>query len=426
MKWDTLKIDKVCLQSKLRNPGKNPKEPFLYIDLSSIDRSYKKIKSAHKLIGSEAPKQARNIIREGDILVSTVRPNQNSVAIVPRKFDGQIASTCFCVLRPITAAIEKKFLFYFTTTLEFIDILESKADPSNFSAVSEADVREINLPLPGLSEQVRIVKILEKADFLRMKCTEAIEKTARILPALFYNKFGDPTTNPKRWPTKLLGEVTVGKPQYGPRSRTIDWTDGVPRLIRITDITKDGHLQESEFVTLDLDNWTPFQLSLGDFLFAWSGTVGKTYMYRQKDGFCIYDKFFIRFKVDQSQVLPEYMFALTQTEFYRNWVKVRKTESPLPKISDQEFSSLPVPCPPIQLQEEFAKKFEVLACVRESQTKLKIRIKHLFDLLLKTAFSGDLTAQWRDTHIKELYLELQEQKKALENQSLSTNFSNLV
>lgn len=423
MKWDSIKIDEVCLQSRVRDPRINPKEPFLYIDLSSIDRSQKIIKSTHKLIGSEAPNQARNEIREGDILVSTVRPNQNSVAIVPQNLDGQIASTQFCVLRPNTSVIERKFLFYYTTTQEFVRILAGKSRRSSFSTT---DVNEMELPLPGLSEQARIVKIIDQAELLRVKCTEAIENAARILPVLFYNNFGDPATNPKRWPTKLLGEVTVGSPQYGPNSSPIDWTHGAPRLIRIIDITDDGYLKKTRFVTLDWDNWTQFQLSPGDLLFSGSGTKGKTYWYRSQDGLCVYDNYFVRFKIDQSHVLAGYLFALTQTEYYKNWVEARKTVSPLPKIMSQEIASLPVPCPPIPLQEHFAKKLEVFACVRKNQIDLKNRIMQLYNLLLRNAFSGELTAKWRDIHIKELDFEIQEQKKAIENQSTSTKFSSSV
>ena len=91
------------LVSKVKkwNPSKScQKEPFNYIDLSSIDQIEKQIVSVTRIFPNKAPSRARQIIREGDILVSTVRPNLNGVAYVPRKYNGATASTGFCVLRP--------------------------------------------------------------------------------------------------------------------------------------------------------------------------------------------------------------------------------------------------------------------------------------------------------------------------------------
>ncbi len=88
----------------MRDPRKKPDKSFMYVDIASIDRSLKVITSKSEILGADAPSRARKEIREGDILVSTVRPNLNTVAMVPTELDGQIASTGFCVLRPKDAA----------------------------------------------------------------------------------------------------------------------------------------------------------------------------------------------------------------------------------------------------------------------------------------------------------------------------------
>ncbi len=53
---------------------------------------------------------------------------------------------------------------------------------AHYPAVSDGDIKEIELPLPTLTEQRRIVEILDQADALRKKRAEADAKAARILP----------------------------------------------------------------------------------------------------------------------------------------------------------------------------------------------------------------------------------------------------
>ena len=166
------------------------------------------------LLGTGAPSRARKVIRKDDVLVSTVRPNLNAVAMVPACLDGQIASTGFCVLRPNRGCVEPRYLFYWTITSTFVDASTSRVRGANYPAVSDRDVKEVAIPLPPLAEQRRIVEILDQADRLRRLRAEADAKANRILPALFIRMFGDPATNPMKWPRvrfrDLLSDIDSG------------------------------------------------------------------------------------------------------------------------------------------------------------------------------------------------------------------------
>ena len=162
--WNSLQIGKVCQPTRMRDPRRESDGSFLYVDISSIDRDLKIITNNPEIIGAEAPSRARKVIRTGDILVSTVRPNLNAVAIVPADLDNQIASTGFCVLRPKPEAIDGKYLFYYSLTAGFVETLSVKVRGAHYPAVSDRDVKEVELPLPPVSEQQRIVEILDQAN----------------------------------------------------------------------------------------------------------------------------------------------------------------------------------------------------------------------------------------------------------------------
>src|SRR5580700_9339079 len=99
MTWLRPTIGELCETTTQRDPSMRPDEEFAYIDISSLDKDSKTIVRPSRLLGNDAPSRARKEIKAEDILVSTVRPNLNAVALVPPELDGQIASTGFCVLR---------------------------------------------------------------------------------------------------------------------------------------------------------------------------------------------------------------------------------------------------------------------------------------------------------------------------------------
>ena len=78
---------------------------------------------------------------------------------------------------------------------------------STFSAISQKNLKSLQIPLPPLNEQRRIVNILNRAAKIERLRKQAQERLQEFIPALFIKMFGDPADNPMRWPCSLLGEV---------------------------------------------------------------------------------------------------------------------------------------------------------------------------------------------------------------------------
>ena len=156
--------------------------------------------------------------------------------------------------------------------------------------------------------------------------------------------------------------------------------------MRVSDITDDGRLEDDGAVGLDSDNWVPYKLSSGDILFAGTGMVGKTYLYQPRDGLCVYDNSLIRFRLNCDRVSPWYLFVLTQTAYYRNWIEQHK-QGVVPNISPKRYSSFRVPCPPISLQKDFTVKVKRLMGIRKERNVASGKTQQLLDALLYRAFA---------------------------------------
>src|SRR3989344_8747637 len=76
------------------------KEEYIKREVNSVFSDFKKNKYDFKKgLGKEAPSRAKQLVKDKDILISTVRPNLNAVAIVPKELDNQICSTGYCIIR---------------------------------------------------------------------------------------------------------------------------------------------------------------------------------------------------------------------------------------------------------------------------------------------------------------------------------------
>src|SRR5687767_1751745 len=97
--WANIRLGDVCEPVSQRGPGTD-RETFRYIDLGAIDNKTKRVADAGVIPVAAAPSRAKQVVRAGDIVFSTVRVYLENIAEVPDALNGEIASTAFCVLRP--------------------------------------------------------------------------------------------------------------------------------------------------------------------------------------------------------------------------------------------------------------------------------------------------------------------------------------
>ena len=148
--WPVKTLGEMCDDVQRLDPSKTKSEVFTYVDLSSIDQKSKSVSGARVVSVKEAPGRARQLVRKNDVLVSTVRPNLNAVALIGDSLDGAIASTGFCVLRPIQNIIDSRLVFAWIRSQRFIDELSSKATGTSYPAVTDNVVKSLEMPVPPL------------------------------------------------------------------------------------------------------------------------------------------------------------------------------------------------------------------------------------------------------------------------------------
>lgn len=154
---------------------------FNYIDIASIDNITKTIVNTKLILGQDAPSRARQLVKHKDVLISTVRPNLNAVALVSKLADNQVCSTGFCILRADNKTFIPEYLFYTSKTNSFINSLVNRCTGANYPAVSCSDVKSLKIPLPPLALQQKFASIVEQVE----KMKENVRKTKTSSEELF-------------------------------------------------------------------------------------------------------------------------------------------------------------------------------------------------------------------------------------------------
>jgi hypothetical protein len=164
-------------------------ESFLYIDISSINGEREiEIDKLQRFCFPDAPSRAQRLVIPGDILVSTVRPLQKSITVVPQTDQVFVTSSGVAVLKPknnssrnmINAII---YGDYFTQSMQ------SKSTGSSYPAIKPRDIQEFKIPDPTALQNInivnQIVSVMEMITVLRQEISELMNLKNALLREIF-------------------------------------------------------------------------------------------------------------------------------------------------------------------------------------------------------------------------------------------------
>jgi len=287
--------------------------------------------------------------------------------------------------------IHAKFLYHWLRRHR--PYLESLGNGATFKEVSKAVVSRIEIALPPLPDQRRIADVLDRTEALRAKRRATLGQLDTLTQFIFLEMFGDPATNPKGWSVAPLAELCTIAGEYGAGVASKEYDPGLPRYVRITDVTGSGDLNEDAVSPAGAKRlWEGYLLSPGDVLFARSGaTVGKTYIHRQSHGSCVFAGYLIRFRPRAELLLPEFLFQYTRMPAYRQWVTARQRVVAQPNINARQYGQdLQIPLPPMALQGAFADRIAAIETLKGTQRASLAELDTLFASLQHRAFRGEL------------------------------------
>ena len=372
--WQMVSLRRIMQEIERGDPTTLYQATFNYIDIASVDNEAKTISTELSRESRDAPIRARQLVQAGDVVVSTVRPRLNAVALIPTNLENAVASTGFCVLRPKNEILLSDYLFLFCTTPTFINQLAARERGASYPAVTDEDVLGTKIPLPPLSEQRRIVKILNEARDIRSLRQQADDLTTQLFPAIFNEMFGDSADGRGKFETYALKELLNVKSGS---------------MLTASNMAKDGSFPVYGGNGIngyhDQFMFAESRVVIGR-VGAYCGVVHLTKPFSWITDNALY--------VNEIKTELEVVYLAAALE--RAKLNRYSSRGGQPLISAGRIYPVRIPVPPLEVQREFVERVKVV-----NELDLGESYYHnLHSSLLAYAFSGELTADWRSQNLE--------------------------
>ncbi|HEY8912933.1 restriction endonuclease subunit S [Lacisediminihabitans sp.] len=359
---------------------------FVFIDLGSVDAVTKLVAFPKRILVSAAPARARQRLRSGDVLVSTVRPGLNGVASVSPPLEGAMASTAFSVLRPRPELVDDRYLFHWVQAPSFVAEMTRLATGGGTPVVSDLQVRASSIPVPPLPDQRRMAAVLDQSDQLRHERRSAIALLDELVDALLLDllestervgRLGDliESATPGS-PVKSGAEVAV------PLIRGSNILEGELDLPGLGVPDRDVHgLDPADPDSAELNR---FLVRNGDVLFCRTGsatTLAKAAVFRGDAA--AYGAPLLRLRplvADAGDFLAAYL----------NGAQGKTSLRSLGSITAKSLVSMPTPIPTASALTEFSGRLHDIRLARASERLQSARLDELQTSLQFRAFNGRL------------------------------------
>jgi type I restriction enzyme S subunit len=279
--------------------------------------------------------------------------------------------------------LDASFLFWWLKCNR--DQLELLGNGATFKEVSKAVVERIEIPLPPLDEQKRIAAIFDQAEELRRKRQRTIDGLHKLGQALFYEMFGDPNANDKKWPSIPVGQVTdcivPGRDKPKSFSGDIPW------------------ITTAEIVHLGLTSYSNAKIALShdevrevrakivptnSVIMTCVGDLGKVSIAQVP---MVINQQLHSFQC-RSGIDP--FFLMYMLSHRQSWMAQMATQTTLPYMNKTVCNSVPILLPPIILQKEFSTKLSQLLHLRKMMLSARDSLHGMIAPLQRRAFKGEL------------------------------------
>jgi len=288
--------------------------------------------------------------------------------------------------------LSEKYLFWWFKTIANLIIRNGRG--ATVKGVNLPFLNKLEIPIPSLAEQSRIVSVLDKADALRRKRKEAMKLLDEYVQAVFLEMFGDPVTNPRGWPRRELAEISNAKGQNGFFAKKDQLSPNGTPIVWIGDIIDQEYVNFSNLrrVISSEKEKAKYTLIYGDALFCRSSLntegIGKcSIVPRLLPETTIFECHIIRVPLNLELVLPEFFRDFAKTAYYRHQIMKNANTATMTTIAQDGVMKTEVLVPPMDMQMKYV---QACASVGQLKSSMKQQVRELdnqFNALIQKSFA---------------------------------------
>lgn len=313
-------------------------------------------------------------------------------------FEGAFSTSTDCFvtkLKHTHSQTNIKFLYYFLKANK--SILERGFRGAAIKHLSKSYLESVEVDIPNIEEQNRIVTILDKVEKLIEKRSINILKLDDMLLSHYNNLFGSKNPDFTNWKTVELQEYRSekkGSMRTGPFGSSL---------------THDKFREEGEVAVLGIDNvvdnvfrWNKnrfiskeeyqklktFKVYSKDVLISIMGTVGRSAIVPEDIGLSINTKHLVAITLDEKKCNPYYLsYSIHSNPYIKQQISARSRGAVMDALNLSIIKQLKIKDVPIDLQNDFEHSYKKIQAIKSKLLDFTL----LTDNLLKSLFNQYLS-----------------------------------
>ncbi|MDE5851113.1 MAG: restriction endonuclease subunit S [Muribaculaceae bacterium] len=396
--WEYKRLGDVCFPKKAigrANAIYSAEDEISYFDISSIDNQTKQATSYTTITFGNAPSRAQQIIENGDILYSLVRPNLKNIALLKTNATNKVGTSGFCILRG--KDVLPHYILYFVLSARFTDYILTRATGASYPAVTEYDVRSASVPIPPMKIQEQIVAELDKLNEMIAIRKEQLKEFDNLAQSLFYATFGDPITNAKGWPiSKLKSLASLITNGTTPKGGQAVYVDSGITFFRSQNVWRNKIIMD-DIAYLDENTNASMKSSMlkhNDILITKTGRIntensslGRSALFEGEDYTANINGHVYLVRLNEG-MCPRFVLSILLSPSFHDLIrKVCVGAIDKRQLNLTHIEQFPIITPPLELQERFVAQIELIekqkeaieASIVELQTLLDSRMDYWFN-----------------------------------------------
>jgi type I restriction enzyme S subunit len=341
-------------------------------------------------------------VEKGDFIYSRLFACRGAFGVISEELDGCYVSSEFPMFLPVPGMVDFDFLRYWfqlPTVIALVDEDCSGSTPLTRNRFKEQFFLALEIPLPPLAEQRRIVARIEE---LAAKIEEARELRqqaqgeAEVLLGCAVSRL----CCSSNWATMTVGELVGVDSLRNGRSVKPTGDYGEVRCLTLSAV-RGGRidLRDSKVVPMTREEAEPFLVNKGDvFVVRGNGSknlCGMAGLVSEDTDSVIFPDLFIRIPIPVQVMLPEFFVAVWNSATTREVIEDKaKTTSGIWKINQGHIISTVIQVPPLSEQRRIVADLDDLQkqadALKVLQAETSTELAALMPSILDKAFRGEM------------------------------------
>lgn len=413
--WDFKRIKNVATHNdEALDDRTDPDFEIDYVDISSVTLT-NGIEKTESMPFEKAPSRARRKVKDGDIIVSTVRTYLKAIAPIIEPPENMIVSTGFAVIRP-KENLHSGFAGYLLQSNGFVGEVVAKSVGVSYPAINASDLVRIPAVEPPLDEQQAIARFLDfktaKIDALIAKKKSLLDKLAEKRTALISHavtKGLDPSVPMKDSGVAWLGNVpahwkvipikfSLDMPiTDGPHSTPQFYDDGIP-FISAESVKNDrldfsrmrGYISEDDHAIFS----KKYKPKFGDLYMVKSGaTTGAVARVETHEDFNIWSPLAV-LRPHEEKSITDYLFYVLKSKPFFYSVELSWSYGTQQNIGMGVISNIRMALPPVEEQQDICRYLDpLLQKIEDQRAKIDSVVERLQEYrstLITNAVTGKI------------------------------------